>query len=895
LAISALVTTEGIAKANALNASGFLITIPTFSVSAVAGAIAATRTFASKNATFFTATVTSVAIASDTTVNYTCTIPAGSILAATAVLEIYLEDTATNTLYVVGQPEASTPIVVDPAGSTTIVISVTMSSIASSSYNLVNTSSTDLTNHESNLAMHPKTNYAATVAPTTADDAAAGYSEGSIWVDTVTNIGYVLLDKGNGAAVWGKIAPQSNGATNNFAAVTTPVAANDSTQGYSIGSVWVDTVTDQSYTLVDDTAGAAVWTQTTGGGSAGSVAAAVPTTPSAGDLWHNTANDLTYIYDGSAWIDIVNAGTGKAKNNYAATTAPTATDDSGAGYSRGSVWVDAVSGVAYTMVDSTAGAAVWAQTTSSGSGTTASATAPVGPAVGALWYDTVNLELFAYNGTSWVSQEFTNNYTATLPPTVTDDSSLGYEVGSKWVDLVKDEAYICTDSTAGAAVWGLITSDQVPIGGILGWGGSTAAVPANYLDASLGISVSQATYPELYAAIGDAYSGVFTATQLSTMATNGATDMAWHDTGTKLLLAVANYTNDVTGNINSAIYEVDPVTGVATQLSTIATNGAFNMAWQDTGTKLLLAVANSFNGASYNTNSVIYEVDPVTGVATQLSTIATNGALNLAWHDTGAKLLLAVSNHFNDVTFNINSVIYEVDPVTGVATQLSTIATSGTANMAWHDTGTKLLLAVANYNNGVTYNINTVIYEVDPVTGVATQLSTIATSGDYDMSWHDTGTKLLLAVANSYNDVTGNINSAIYEVDPVTGVATQLSTIATSSALSIAWHDTGTKLLLAVANYFNDVTKNINSVIYEVDPVTGVTTPLSTIATSGAYDIAWHDTGTKLLLAVANSHNDVTGNINSVIYEVSGVAPAGQFYLPTSSNSGIAKSIIRYQ
>jgi len=363
LAISALVTTEGIAKANALNASGFLITIPTFSVSAVAGAIAATRTFTSKNATFFTATVTSVAIASDTTVNYTCTIPAGSILAATAVLEIYLEDTATNTLYVVGQPEASTPIVVDPAGSTTIVMSVTMSSIASSSYNLVNTASTDLTNHESNLAMHPKTNYAATVAPTTADDGAAGYSEGSIWVDTVTNIGYVLLDKGNGAAVWGKIAPQSSGATNNFAAITAPAAANDSTQGYSIGSVWVDTLTDQSYTLVDDTAGAAVWTQTTGGGSAGSVSAAVPTSPLAGDLWHNTANDLTYIYDGSAWIDIVNAGTGNAKTNYSATIAPTATDDSGAGYSRGSVWVDAVAGVAYTMVDSTAGAAVWEQTT----------------------------------------------------------------------------------------------------------------------------------------------------------------------------------------------------------------------------------------------------------------------------------------------------------------------------------------------------------------------------------------------------------------------------------------------------------------------------------------------------------------------------------------------------
>lgn len=46
-----------------------------------------------------------------------------------------------------------------------------------------------------------------------------------------------------------------------------------------------------------------------------------------------------------------------------------------------------------------------------------------------------------------------NNFNATNPPTVNDDSSLGYIVDSQWLDIVTTISYICTDSTTGAAVW----------------------------------------------------------------------------------------------------------------------------------------------------------------------------------------------------------------------------------------------------------------------------------------------------------------------------------------------------------------------------------------------------------------------------------------------------------
>lgn len=46
-----------------------------------------------------------------------------------------------------------------------------------------------------------------------------------------------------------------------------------------------------------------------------------------------------------------------------------------------------------------------------------------------------------------------NNYTATIAPTVNDDSSLGYSAGSYWYDTVSDDIYFCVDATVGAAVW----------------------------------------------------------------------------------------------------------------------------------------------------------------------------------------------------------------------------------------------------------------------------------------------------------------------------------------------------------------------------------------------------------------------------------------------------------
>lgn len=66
-----------------------------------------------------------------------------------------------------------------------------------------------------------------------------------------------------------------------------------------------------------------------------------------------------------------------------------------------------------------------------------------------------------YDGTRWINQK--NNFIATSAPTVNDDSSANYVVGSRWIDINNDESYICLDATAGAAVWvnSSVTSDDL--------------------------------------------------------------------------------------------------------------------------------------------------------------------------------------------------------------------------------------------------------------------------------------------------------------------------------------------------------------------------------------------------------------------------------------------------
>ena len=60
----------------------------------------------------------------------------------------------------------------------------------------------------------------------------------------------------NAAAI---TALQSSVSQNNYSALVAPTELNDDTEGYSIGSVWVDTTADKIFMAVDVSTGAAIW------------------------------------------------------------------------------------------------------------------------------------------------------------------------------------------------------------------------------------------------------------------------------------------------------------------------------------------------------------------------------------------------------------------------------------------------------------------------------------------------------------------------------------------------------------------------------------------------------------------------------------------------------------
>lgn len=181
----------------------------------------------------------------------------------------------------------------------------------------------------------PLGKYDATTAPTVNEDSGDGYSVGSLWIDVTADAAYVCLDASAGAAVWLQVQDAADidpvaTTKSNLAASAAPAVTDDDGSGYGVGSVWIDTTNDAAYLCLDASTGAAVWLNIQGSGDLDAFAA--------------------------------------VKTNLAATAAPTTGDDSGDGYGVGSLWLDTTNDKAYICLDATATAAVWTEITQSGGG-----------------------------------------------------------------------------------------------------------------------------------------------------------------------------------------------------------------------------------------------------------------------------------------------------------------------------------------------------------------------------------------------------------------------------------------------------------------------------------------------------------------------------------------------
>lgn len=97
------------------------------------------------------------------------------------------------------------------------------------------------------------------------------------------------------------IAPQRTGLAqilHNTTATTAPTVNEDEDDGYSVGSVWIDTTDVTVYTCGDASSGAAIWNWAGPRSYPNSTTDPVSPTPVAGDTYYNTTLNSLMRYDG---------------------------------------------------------------------------------------------------------------------------------------------------------------------------------------------------------------------------------------------------------------------------------------------------------------------------------------------------------------------------------------------------------------------------------------------------------------------------------------------------------------------------------------------------------------------------------------------------------------------
>ena len=96
--------------------------------------------------------------------------------------------------------------------------------------------------------------------PTVSDDTTKGYTVGSYWFNTSSGNTFVCIDPSEGAAVWRESSVLGGvNLLNKLDATTDPTAGDDSGDGYSVNSVWLNLTDDKAFICVDSTESAAVW------------------------------------------------------------------------------------------------------------------------------------------------------------------------------------------------------------------------------------------------------------------------------------------------------------------------------------------------------------------------------------------------------------------------------------------------------------------------------------------------------------------------------------------------------------------------------------------------------------------------------------------------------------
>ncbi len=256
-----------------------------------------------------------------------------------------------------------------------------------------------------------------------------------------------------------------------------------------------------------------------------------------------------------------------------------------------------------------------------------------------------------------------------------------------------------------------------------------------------------------------------------------------------------------------------------TAIQDIPTIGALDWEVFEDNEKKYALVANYYNSSSYNVNSTLYSINELNGNLTEIQSIPTNGAREWEIFSEGEKTYALVANYYNNSSYNNNSKLYSFDTSSEKFIAIQDIATNGSTDWEVFNISGKTYALVANAYTGNSHNTNSKLYSFDTSSEKFIAIQDIPTTGNFDWEIYTVNNKTYALSANNLNGTIRNLNSKVYEFDEQAGRLTVIQDIPTNGAYDWEIFEVNNKHYALVANYYNGTTRNINSRLYQIDPL----------------------------------------------------------------------------